>query len=115
MSFTDDDFGPDYPEAETITVDVYGIRFEYTKNFEPDQPGQGYYIREIELVEVPADEQWPVPTLVPGEVLDSFMTDDPGSVIEAYVESREFTLEERLGPYGLEWEREQRARVGLAA
>lgn len=106
---------PDYPEAETITVDVYGLRYEYRQNFEPDQPGQGYFITEIELIEAPADDQWPIPTMAPGRVLDSFMTDSPASVIAAYVESQEFTLEERLGAYGLEWEREQRARQGVFA
>lgn len=32
------------------------------------------------------------------------------SFVRAYEESREFTLEERLGPFGLEWEREQMER-----
>jgi hypothetical protein len=32
------------------------------------------------------------------------------SFAAAWVESKEFTLEERLGPYGIEWEREQYER-----
>jgi hypothetical protein len=45
--------------------------------------------------------------------------DDPGpsaveqaaSYIGAFEESQMYTLEERLGPYGIEWEREQEERM----
>ena len=44
-----------------------------------------------------------------------FPNDGPATVIaasagHAWIESMEYTLEERLGPYGLEWEREQEER-----
>jgi len=32
------------------------------------------------------------------------------SFVAAFEESQEYTLEERLGPYGLEWDREQEER-----
>lgn len=33
----------------------------------------------------------------------------------AWLESQEHTLEQRLGPFGIEWEREQADRMGVAA
>ena len=39
-------------------------------------------------------------------------SEQAASFVHAFVESQEFTLEERLGPYGLEWEREQLDRMG---
>jgi len=37
------------------------------------------------------------------------------SFLAAMQEAEEYSLEERLGPYGLEWEREQADREGWAA
>lgn len=34
------------------------------------------------------------------------------SFVASFEEAQEFSLEERLGPYGLEWEREQAERRG---
>jgi hypothetical protein len=34
------------------------------------------------------------------------------SFVAAFEESQQYSLEERLGPYGLEWEREQHERRG---
>jgi len=35
---------------------------------------------------------------------------DAASFLRAWQESEDFTLEERLGPFGIEWEREQEER-----
>ena len=36
------------------------------------------------------------------------------SYVAAFEESQTYTLEERLGPFGIEWEREQDERRGLS-
>ena len=35
------------------------------------------------------------------------------SLGESWVEAQTYTLEERLGPYGIEWQREQSDRAGV--
>jgi hypothetical protein len=45
-----------------------------------------------------------------GEEIEAFTTGDPYGVVEAAREAQAYTLEERLGPYGLEWQREQEQR-----
>jgi hypothetical protein len=45
-----------------------------------------------------------------GEVVESFTTDDPGREIEAYRETEDTTIEQRLEPYGLRFEQETEAR-----
>jgi hypothetical protein len=41
--------------------------------------------------------------------------EDAGSYIAAAFECVAFSMEERLGPFGIEWEREQHERGGVAA
>lgn len=53
-------------------------RVRIVPNMEPDQPGQSFLVTIIERVEVPADAQWPVPTIVDGNILDAWYTDSPG-------------------------------------
>jgi len=59
-------------------------------------------------------------TMADGEVIEeSFASwfDEPGpsateqaaSYVAAFEECQEYTLEERLGPFGIEWEREREA------
>ena len=38
-------------------------------------------------------------------------TEQAASFVAAFEESQLYSLEERLGPYGLEWEREQEERL----
>jgi hypothetical protein len=37
-------------------------------------------------------------------------SEQAASFVDAMIEAEEYTLEQRLGPYGLEWEREQEER-----
>lgn len=88
------------------------FRFEIVQNPEPDSPSDLYFVTVIELLIAAPDETWPCETLVDGDVLESFSTSDPWSAVEAAREAQAYTLEERIGEYGLEWEREQRDRIG---
>ena len=76
------------------------FRFEVHANPEPDDPSNLYYIAQIATF----DGQ-------DAGVIDAWTTDAPYAAVEAAREAQEYTLEERLGPYGLEWEREQRDRM----
>ncbi len=73
------------------------FRFNVTRNPEPDDNAHLY------LVEMIDDK---------GIVVESFYSEDGFAAVESFRESQNYTLEERLGPYGLEWQREQRERMG---
>ena len=82
------------------------FRFEIITLPEPEL-GCTHRVRQIERVVTPADDQWPVATLVDGDVMEDFTTDDPYGFVEAAREAQAHPLEERLEPFGLEWQREQ--------
>lgn len=70
------------------------FRFEIVTNPEPDQPSNMYFVSQI---------------ATPSQIVtEAFTTDDPYSAVEAAREAQMFTFEERLGEFGLEWQREQR-------
>jgi hypothetical protein len=75
------------------------LHFAVTENPEPDCPWTTHLVEIREQREAPADDRWPVATLVPGDLVDSFMTGDPAGAIDAAVEAHETTLEERLAGY----------------
>lgn len=74
------------------------FRYEYFRHPEPDSPSDLYVMTRYAT---PSQKE-----------LERFSTDDPGREVEAAREAQTHSLEERLGPYGLEWEREQRDRQG---
>lgn len=93
---------------------VIDVRFEITRNDEPDCPGTLYFVRIIERVEVPPDETWPVATVIDGAVIESFTCDDPYGVVDAYRYRQAVPMEDDLEPFGPAWEREMYAeRAGF--
>lgn len=70
--------------------------------------GCTHLVTMIELVLMPVDETWPVPTIVDGEILERFTTDDPYGAVEAAREVQAFSFEERMER---EFEREQHSRL----
>lgn len=73
------------------------VRFVIERNPEPDDPASTHYVEVIDNVT--------------DEVLERHITGTPYEMVEAYREAQEYTLEERLGPYGLDWQREQEDRA----
>lgn len=55
----------------------------------------------------PADETWPVTTLVLGDLLETHITDNPYGMVEAAREAQAYSLEER---FKMEAEREMEER-----
>lgn len=84
-------------EERERPADPDDFRFEIMRNPEPDDNAHLYLVKQI-------DDK--------GVVVDSFYSEDGYAYVEAFRESQEYTLEERLGPYGLEWQREQEERRG---
>jgi hypothetical protein len=94
------------------------FRFEIVPMPEPEL-GASYLVRVIEQVEAPADDRWPVPTLVDGPEVEAFYTDDPGGAVagarEAQARRREagrlgvHPLELEFAAFGPAWQREQEA------
>jgi hypothetical protein len=74
------------------------FRFEIVALEEPEM-GCTHRVTVIELrIEEPGPV-WPCETLVDGEVIESFTTDDPYGAVEAAREAQAYTLEERLAMY----------------
>lgn len=74
------------------------VRFEIEANPEPDDPASTHF-----LAVVCNDTD---------EVLETHILGDPYGFVEAYREAEAYTLEERLGPFGLAFQREEEARAG---
>lgn len=89
-------------------TDPHDFRFDIRAMEEPEM-GCTHLVRVIELAPTPADERWPVETVVDGELLESFTTDDPYGAVEAAREAQAYTLEERL-EMAAEREGEERLR-----
>lgn len=83
------------------------FRFEIEAVPEPEM-GCTHLVTMIELVVMPPDETWPCETVVDGQILESFTTDDPYGAVEAAREAQVFTLEER---FERQFEREQQDRL----
>lgn len=78
---------------------IVDFRFEIVALEEPEV-GCTHLVRVISLVEVPPDERWPVATIVDGEVLETFTTDDPYGAVEAAREVQAIPdIEERWALY----------------
>ena len=79
--------------AENVIQDVF---FEVEANPEPDDPSNLYYVQ--------------MAARGSGRVIESFTAQDPYGYVGAFRESQSTSLEERLGEFGTEWEREQEDR-----
>lgn len=94
--------------CEQVTLDFYfaclhtepmhDFRFEITELPEAEM-GETHLVRMIELVLCPPDAQWSVETVIDGEQIEAFYTDDPFGAVEAAREAQAFTLEERFEMY----------------
>jgi hypothetical protein len=71
------------------------FRFEIEEVPEPEM-GCTHLVTMIELVVMPPDETWPVETVIDGEIIERFTTDDPYGAVEAAREVQVFTFEERM-------------------
>lgn len=80
----------------TLAAPNDDVRFTVTANPEPDDPGSTHLL-----------EMYSIAT---GELVERHITGDPYGFIEAFRETQNYSLEERLGEFGLEWEREQEER-----
>lgn len=79
-------------------TEPYDFRIEITP-LEVPEMGESHLVRQIALVLMPADAQWPVETLVDGEVMETLTTDNPYGYVEAAREAQAYTLEERFDMY----------------
>lgn len=77
-------------------ADDFDVYFEIDRHPEPDDPSSTHVMR--------------IYAHGTDELLETHVTGDPHGYVEAFREAQNFTLEERLGPYGLEWQREQEDR-----
>ena len=94
---------------DTSDLPVVDFFFKTERNPEPDEPANLFFIEMWEWRLAPADETWPVPTLVPGNLIESYTTDDPGREIAGAREAQErqnMTPEEREADDLREMERE---------
>jgi hypothetical protein len=84
--------------TEGNTMRHYDFRLEIITLEEPEM-GETHLVNMIELVLVPANDQWPVDTIIDGDLIESFTTDDPHGTVEAAREAQMYTLEERFDRY----------------
>lgn len=68
--------------------------------------GCTHLVTMIERIVCPPDETWPCETVIDGEILERFTTDDPYGAVEAAREVQVFSFEERMER---QFEREQHA------
>lgn len=68
--------------------------FEIIPLPEPEM-GATHLVIQTEWRVAPPDETWPVETLVPGDEIDRWTTDDPYGAVEAARECQAISLEER--------------------
>lgn len=74
------------------------FRFEILAMEEPEL-GETHRVTMVAWDLAAPDETWPCETLVEGEVLESFTTDDPYGAVEAAREAQTIPFEERMATY----------------
>jgi hypothetical protein len=77
---------------------MHDFRFEILKHDEPEM-GCTHTVRMIELVIVPENDTWPCETVVDGNCIEQFTTDDPYGAVEAAREVQMYSIEERFAMY----------------
>jgi len=87
----------------------HDFRFEIEAHPEPEM-GCTHTVTMIELILCPPDEIWPVETVIDGEIIECFTTDDPYGAVEAFRETQVFSFEERMER---QFEREQSEMRGI--
>ncbi len=79
-------------------VEPYDFRIEIIVLDEPEI-GCTHLVNQIAWVLAPANDQWPVDTLIEGDLIESFTTDNPYGFVEAAREAQAMSLEERFDYY----------------